>query len=58
MEQKKLTEQLKEIMDQMRTGDPEKVRAGLIMLRAGLMRLVLMIDEYLKREDEHGKKEH
>ena len=51
MEPKKLTEQMKEIMDQMRTGDPEKIRAGLIMLRAGLMRLVLMIDEYLKREE-------
>ena len=55
---KTMTEMMKEISDQMRTGDPDKIRSGLLMLRAGLTYLIFQIDEYLKREDEHGKEEH
>lgn len=59
MEQKKkLNEMLREISEQMKTGDPDKIRSGLLMLRAGLSYLIFQIDEYLKREDEHGKEEH
>lgn len=55
---KKLSEMMTEIREQMNTGDPDKIRSGLLMLRAGLSYLIFQIDEYLQREDEHGKKEH
>ena len=57
-QKKKLREMMTEIINQARSGNPDQVRAALVMLRAGLMRTVLAIDEYLKREDEHGKEEH